>query len=228
MVFSKHRPHDLVVIVLHKNRVTCAALSRGTHKLYCLNHVATKPLTSLGTVGSLIHTTSLGSHIATFLHKYNLKQSFVFVVCDDPLIQEGFATTVTVSAQQYLHTNLAFPHNALHTLYLGPYQDRFLHWWHRISYPLMLQLQLIARVHKLNVIQITSSFPLLLETYKKIRGTVFHPVQLITDLEKSNFELINSLDTPILKNFLYYDTHTEVVDQKTAATLIGAALYEGF
>lgn len=228
MVFNTSRLRELVVIVIQKNKLTCAVLGKGAHKPYCLKHVAITSVPSLGTAGSLIQTTRLGQHIGAFLHKYNLRQSFVFVVCDDPLIQEGFATTVTASAQQYLHTNLALAHHMLHTLYLGPYQDAFLHWWHRISYPLILQLQLLARIHKLNIIQITSPFPLLLETYKKVRGTIFHPVQLIIDLEKSDFELASSLDASILKNFLYYDLYAEQIDQKTAAILIGAALYEGF
>lgn len=228
MFIQKNQPHDLVIILLQKNKLFCAALSKSNHNPYILKHVTTTDASYLATTSSLIHTTAIGKDIATFIHKYRLEKSFISLVCDDPIIQEGFATTITASAQQYLQNNLTLPHAVLHTIYLGPYQDAFLHWWTRISYPLTLQIQLITRTHKLNIIRTLSPFPLILETYKKIRGTIFHPVQLITDLERSNFELVSILDNSILKNFLYYDTYTEIIDQKTVATLIGAALYEGY
>lgn len=228
MFIQKNQPYDLIIILLQKNKLLCAALSKSNHKPYILKHLTTTYASCFATTNSLIQTTAIGKDIATFIRKYKLEKSFISLVCDDPIIQEGFATTITASAQQYLQNNLTIPHAVLHTLYLGPYQDAFLHWWTRINYPLILQIQLMTRTHKLNIIRTLSPFPLILETYKKIRGTIFHPVQLITDLERSNFELVSILDNSILKNFLYYDTYTEIIDQKTVATLIGAALYEGY
>ncbi len=228
MFLQKNQPHDLVIILLQKNKLICAALNKNTHKLYTLKHFSAINIPCFAVTGSLINTTLIGTHIEAFMRKFILKKSFISVMCDDPIIQEGFATTINASAHQYLHNNVTIPHTSLNSIYLGPYQDAFLHWWHRISYPLILQIQLIAHTHALNVIRILSPFPLVLETYKKVRGTTFHPVQLISDLERSNFELVSTLDSSVLKTFLYYDTYAKDIDPKTIATLIGAALYEGY
>lgn len=225
MIFSK-KNHDLVVIILEKNKITWAALRPGSHKLYTLTHSATTTFSCFAQTGSLINTTALGMHTAAFLRNYALEHSFISIVCVDPIIQEGFAATTTASAHNYLQHNLALPHTKLNTLYLGPYKESFLHWWHRINYPLMLQLHLLAYRHQLNIVRINSSFPPLLEWYKKIRGTIFHPVQLITDLENNNFELRAFFDPSLIKNFLQYDSYATTIDEATLPILVGATLYE--
>jgi hypothetical protein len=216
--------HELVVIILEKNRITWAALRPGSHKLYTLTHTATVTVQCFAQTGSLIHTTALGMQTAVFLRKYGLGRSVISVVCVDPLIQEGFATTITASAHNYLQHNLALPHTQLNTLYLGPYKESFLHWWHRISYPLTLQLHLLAYSHQLNIVRVISAFPPLLELYKKIRGVTFHPVQLITDLENNHFELRDFFEPSLIKNFLYYDAAT--IDATVLPIILSAALYE--
>jgi len=224
MMPRKIQNRELVIVIIEQHRLICAALRPGTHKPYTLAHSATVAIPSLAQTGSLINTTIIGTQIAAFIRKYSLQHSFISVICADPIIQEGFATTVTASAHTYLQHNLALPHTQLHTLYLGPHQERFLHWWHRISYPLILQLHLIAYRHKLNIVRVISPLPVLLELYKKIRGATFHPVQLIIDLENNNFDLRNFFDTSLLKNFLYYDA--AMIDATALPILIGTALYE--
>jgi hypothetical protein len=215
---------ELVVIILEKNKVTWAALRPGSHKLYTLTHSTTLSVPCFAQTGSLIQTTALGMQTAAFLRKYGLERSVISIVCVDPLIQEGFATTVTASAHNYLQHNLALPHTQLNTLYLGPYKESFLHWWHRISYPLTFQLHLLSYRHKLNIVRVVSAFPPLLELYKKIRGATFHPVQLITDLENNHFELREFFDPSLIKNFLYYDAAAG--DASLLPIALGAALYE--
>jgi hypothetical protein len=217
---------DLVAIILERNSILCAAMRKGTHKPYALHHVTAMSAPCIAQTGSLVQTTLIGTQIADFIRKYKLEHSFISIICTDPLIQEGFATTVTASAQNYLHQNLALPHTQLHTFYLGPYQEKFLHWWHRINYPLIMQVHLLAHKHKLNIVRITSPFPLLLELYKKIRGSTFHPVQLSADLETHGFNITDIFETSVLKNFLYYDPYAHHIDEKKLPLLVSAALYE--
>ncbi len=218
---------DLVTVIIEKNSLLCASLRKSTHKPYTLHHHTVTKYPSLAQSGSLLQTTLIGNSIANFIRNYKLTNSFISIIAGDQLIQDGFATTVTISAHQYLHDNLALPHTQLHTLYMGPYQEKFLHWWHRINYPLILQLHTLAHKHKLNIVRITSPFPLLLELYKTMRGTSYHPVQLIIDLEQHGFDLAQTCNPSLLNNFLRYDHSVQSeINQNIMSLLIGAALYE--
>ncbi len=229
MILRRKQLPDLIIVIIQKDRVVCAALSHHISSTYLLKHYASTPMPLLAITGSLIATTALGNAIARFIAQYRLHTNFISVICDTPLIQDGFATTLHASAQEYLHHNLSVVHTTLNSLYLGPYQhDKFLHWWDRIGYPLILQLHLIAYKHRLNIIRIVSPFPLILETYKKIRSTVFHPLQLISDLEVHQFELANAIDISLMKNFLYHSISAHEIDPRIISALIGAALYEGY
>lgn len=218
---------DLVAVVIKKDTVLCASLRRSTYKPYALHHLAIIKHPSLAQTGSLLHSTLVGNHIANFIRNFRLTHNFISIIAADQIIQEGFASTTTVSAHDYLQEHLALPHTQLHTLYVGPYQERFLHWWHRINYPLVVQLHALAYKYKLNIVRISSPFPLLFELYKAIRSTSFHPVQLMNDLEQHNFDFTKTCNTSLLKNFLHYDQYLEnKINTDVMPLLIGAALYE--
>lgn len=218
---------DLVAVVIEKNSIVCGLLRKSIHKPYTLHHYTILKHMSLAQTGSLLNTTLIGNYIANFIRNFKLTNNFISIIAADQLIQEGFANTTTISAHSYLKEHLTLPHTKLHTMYLGPYEEKFLHWWHRVNYPLVMQIHTLAYKHKLNIIRISSPFPLLLELYKNIRGASFHSVQLITDLEKHNFDVTKTYNSSLLNNFLQYDQslHNRI-NTDTITLLIGAALYE--
>lgn len=226
MLRNRSQSHDLIVVTLHARSLTCAHIEPGSYKPYKLTRLVTNNYpTTLTHGGILIPTTWIGAEINRFIQKQQLHHPALSIICDETISVQGYATTLHASAEEYLMRNLTLPHCRLDTLYLCPYQDRFLHWWARSSYGLLFQLQLLAYHHHFNIIRIIPAFPALLELYKQLQGTSFRPVQLASDLENNSYDLAACIEATTLHRLaegLYHQT----VDNRILMMLIGAALYE--
>lgn len=226
-MIHKSLNHDLIVVILQARSLTCAHLEPGSYKPYKLTRLATTHYpTTLTHNGTLIPTTWIGAEITRFIKKQQLHTKIISIVCDEAIIMQGYATTLHASAEEYITRNFTLPHHRLDTLYVCPYQDRFLHWWSRSAYGLLLQLQLLAYRHHFNIIRLIPAFPALLELYTHLQGTSFRAVRLAADLEKGGYDLAACIEPTTLHRLaegLYHQT----VDNRVLMMLIGAALYEG-
>lgn len=226
MVKHRSRNHDLIVVTLQARSVTCAHIEPGSYKPYKLTRLSTNNYpTTLTHGGILIPTAWIGAEISRFIQKQPLRNPALSIVCDEAISMQGYATTLHASAEEYLMRNLTVPHCRLDTLYLCPYQDRFLHWWARSSYGLLLQLQLLAYQYRFNIIRVMPALPALFELYKQLQGTSFRPVQLASDLENNGYDLAACIE-PTTLHRLAEGLYHQNVDNRILMMLIGAALYE--
>lgn len=226
MLRNRSQSHDLIVVTLHARSLTCAHIEPGSYKPYKLSRLVTNNYpTTLTHGGTLIPTAWIGAEIHQFIQKQQLRRPVLSIICDETISMHGYATTLHASAEEYLARNLTVPHCRLDTLYLCPYQDRFLHWWARSSYGLLLQLQLLAYQYRFNIIRIMPAFPALLELYKQLQGTSFRPVQLATDLENNGYDLAASIEPTTLHRLAEGLYHKDV-DNRVLMMLIGASFYE--
>lgn len=222
---SKDTAHTIVVVLINKKRVVCAHLGPGFYKRCRLNAVQeTEHAPIIATSNVLLQTQVIGTSIQQFLTKNRYQNQHILFILDEPIIAQGYATTVNASAQAYLLENLAMPHTRINTLYLYPYEERFLHWWSRCHYALLLQLQLLAQTYQLNIIGAVSPFPALFALYKTIRGTGYHPLQYASDLAQHNYDMAACIDYQVLTQLV--EGLPASLDHTIATTLVAAALYE--
>jgi|GEM_PF-6224480 len=216
----------LIVILVYKNSIVCAEIARGIYKPYRLNAISANSHEQLiASAQGLIQTQRIGTWIRTFLTKYQHKEHRIALIIDEPIITQGYATTIDASAQAYLVQNLAMPHTHIETLYLHPHEDRFLHWWSRCHYALLLQVQLLAKAYRANIVRVMPAFPALFALYKTIRGTTFHPLQCAADLAAHNYDIGACIDHQVARQLA--EGLPTNIEPHIAKTLVGAAIYEG-
>jgi hypothetical protein len=227
MQFTPEIPDSLTIIIIQLRSILCAVIKKGTYKKYTLNLVHTSSYQALiASSGILINTTLIGSHIKNFLKTYKLNNCALAIICDDTIIPQGYTSTLESSPHEYLSKNLTLPHHSLNTIYLCPHEEKFLSWWSRTPYALLLQLQLIACTHQLNITSINTKLPALLEAYKVMYGKNFRPLQLAADLQRSNYDIAAIISPSVLKQFFEETNHTQTIPHHLYATILGVASFE--
>jgi hypothetical protein len=224
MQLSPNIPDNITIVIIQLQSILCAVIKRGTHKKFVLSHVYTTSYNALiASSGVLINTTFIGSSINNFLKTYKLNNSPLAIICDDTIIPQGYASTVEASAYEYLSKYLAVPHHALSTIYLCPHEEKFLSWWGRMPYTLLLQLQLIAYTYHLNIISVNTKLPVLLEAYKCMYGHNFRPLQLAVDLQRAHYDLAATIHFSVVQQF-FEAAGRYAIAPHLYATILGVAL----
>jgi hypothetical protein len=220
-------PNRLTIIIIQLHNILCTVIQKGTYKKYSMDLVYNSSYrTLIASSGMLINTTCIGNHIKNFLKTYKLNNSAIAVICDDTIIPQGYSSTVEASPYEYLSKHLTLPHHTLNTMYLCPYEEKFLSWWSRTPYALLMQLQLIAYTHQLNIISINTKLPALLEAYKLMYGENLRPLQLAADLQRSGYDIAATISPSVIQQFFETPRYIPTIPHHLYATILGVASYE--
>ena len=186
-----HITAEVVVVALHTTHITCLWVQRVHHHYYALRAYRVYACNNLQIGrGVLFNTTWVGHTIQTFLRAYSLRNAFIALMPDSATIPHGALTCVTADPTMHDFAS-SKTRDTMHMHHYAYPQDdnRFIFYWYRMPYTLLLQYICTMIHHQCNLLRITPRFYALFAAYQMMHGITFRPSQLAVDMEKVDNKL---------------------------------------